>query len=183
MKKGIISLLILVILFSLSSFGQNKTEKLLIGTWENDLTEVEKLDKVAESLLQANITYLEQQKDLYTSQMLALDDSNKAAYEKIIVNIDNQLAQLNVDTIKEKIKNNYSIGTFIFNKDKTLTIKTKQDSIIGSWVVNEDTLNLTIQNEVIPLIIKHISRKRLILVQNNSLDTLKFDITYYFKKE
>jgi len=182
MKKTILSLAILSIVLIFSSCKKD-TEKLIIGTWENTTTEVEKLDKVAESLLQANISYLQQQKDLYTSQMADLEDSNKTAYEQIILNIDNQLAQLNVDTIKNNIKNNYKIGTFIFKEDNTLTIKTEQDSIIGSWAVNEDTLSLTVQNDVIPLLVENISKKELVLVQNNKLDTLEFDIIYSFEKK
>lgn len=181
MKKTLLSLAILSIVLVFSSCKKDY-EKLIIGTWDNTSTKVDKIDDVAKALFQANITYLQKQKSTYESQIKTMPDSSKAIYEQIMANIDDQLKSLNVDTIKNNIKDNYKIGTFIFNEDKTLTIKSKGDSIVGSWSVSKDTLNLTIQKNQVPLIIKDVSKKGLVLVQNNNLDSLKFDITYYFDK-
>ncbi len=183
MKKTFLSLFILSIVLVFSSCKQN-TEKMIIGSWNNTSTSVNKLDELSQALLKTNKAYLQNQKDAYEKQLQTMNDSTKKIYTQIIATIDQQINNLNVDTIKNSIKNNYRIGTFIFNKDKTLTIKApkRRDSAIGSWSISKDTLNLTIQNNQIPLLIKKISSKTLTLVQESHLDSLKYEITYSFDK-
>jgi len=72
---------------------------------------------------------------------------------------------------------------FIFNEDKTITIKSKGDSVVGSWSISEDTLNLNIQKNDVQLLVEKISKKNLILVQENNLDSLKFNLSYTFEKK
>jgi len=183
MKKILSFVSILSVVILLASCNKSAGE-LIIGTWENSQTEVSNLDEVADALFGANKTYLEQQKDLYTSQMTTMDDSSIVIYEQIVQSINEQIADLNIDTIKANIVANYDIGTFVFNNDSSLVIKAMDDSVVGTWSINADetVLNLTIQNDNIPLDIEEISNTKLILVQESTIDSLEFDIKYIFEK-
>jgi len=99
MKKTLLSFVILSIVFVFSSCKQD-VEKLIIGSWDNTSTEVEKIDEVAKSILDANINYLQQQKSVYESQLKTMDDSTKAIYQQIIDNMNSQLSTLNVILLK-----------------------------------------------------------------------------------
>ncbi len=183
MKKIFSYFSILSILFIFASCTQNVGED-IIGSWNNTTTEVSKLDEVSSALLSANKDYLSQQKDMYEAQMASMDDSSKMIYEQIITSIDEQIASLNIDTVKANIIKNYDIGTFVFNADSSLIIKAGQDSVIGSWSLADEnkTLNIMIQSDQIPLTISEVSKSKLVLVQETSIDSLEFAITYTFEK-
>ncbi|MBN2663767.1 MAG: hypothetical protein JXR68_08975 [Bacteroidales bacterium] len=183
MKKIFSFVSILSVVILLASCNQNAGE-MIIGTWDNTVTEVSNLDEVADALFNANKVYLEQQKDLYAAQMVSMDDSSKLIYEQIISSIDEQIASLNLDTIKANIVDNYDIGTFVFNVDSSLVIKAMDDSVVGTWSINADEtiLKLMIQGDEIPLNINEISKSKLIIVQESSIDSLKFEIKYTFEK-
>lgn len=183
MKTKSLILFLFISFLSLSSFSQKRIQKQILGTWYNTSNVVQKIDEVSKVLLKENISYLQKQKDNYSSQIASMDDSSKIEYEQIIANIDKQLKELNVDTIKNDIQENYNIGTFIFNKDKTLTIKSGLDSIIGTWSIFSDTLSINVQDKEVPLLIKNINKKKLTLIQKNNIDSLKFDINYNFEKQ
>lgn len=183
MKKIFSFVSILSIVVLLASCKQNSGE-MIIGTWDNTVTEVSNLDEVAGALLNANKLYLEQQKNLYVSQMDTMPDSSKVIYQQIISSIDEQIAELNLDTIKANIINNYDIGTFVFNADSSLIIKAMDDSVKGTWSINADqsVLKLMIQGDEIPLKINEISKAKLVIVQESSIDSLDFEIKYTFEK-
>lgn len=184
MKKVLTSFVVLGLLFFVVSCKQD-TEKNIIGTWENTETEVSKLDEVADALFKANKNYLEQQKIMYEAQLDSMDDSSKVVYEQIVANIDEQISNLSIDTIKNNIVSNYNIGTFVFKQDSSLVIKNGEDSVVGSWSITGDeekTLNIKVQEDEIPLVITDMSKNTMTISQTTSIDSLEFDIIYTFEK-
>lgn len=183
MKKIFSYLTILSVVVLLASCGGASSD-MIIGSWQNTNTEVSKLDEVADALFQANKMYLEQQKDMYVGQMATMDDSSKVIYEQIIQSIDDQIAELNIDTIKHNIVANYDIGTFVFNADSSLVIKAMDDSVVGTWSLDAEIteLKLMIQGDEIALNISDLSKDKLVIVQESEIDSLKFEITYTFEK-
>jgi hypothetical protein len=180
MKKTFLSIALISII--LLTFSCKNYEKEIIGSWENTQTEITKIDSVVKTLYDANKNYLLKEKEIYTSQMDSIADSLKTSYQKTIDIIDQQLSELNSDTIKARIQKNYKIGIFKFNEDKTMYIKTKRDSVAGSWAISGDTLTITLQKKDIPLYIKSLDSKKLVLVQKTNIQKLNFDIIYTFEK-
>jgi len=184
MRKVFYSFMLLSVLFAFSACKQD-AGKLIVGTWENTETTIDKLDELSKALFDANTAYLQQQIDLYNAQMDQMEDSSKAIYEQIIAEIEAKKADLNIDTIKANIKNNYKIGTFVFGEDSTLVIRNMDgDSVTGTWSVNDEgnSLALVIQGDEISLDLADISKSKMSLVQKNNMDTLEFAITYVFEK-
>ncbi len=183
MKKSFFFAALISIVVFISSCGEKDPQKLILGSWNNTSTNIEKFDQVAQGVYDANVQYLQMQLTFYQSQMDTISDTNSLAiYQSIVADIQNQISTMTLDSVKADLKNNYDIGTFVFNEDKSLVIKKDMDSLIASWNIAGDTLTLTIQEQPIPLTIKEISSKSMTLIQENSIDTLQFNIEYTFSK-
>lgn len=183
MKKLSLVVVGFVVLLSLSACKKSANETIL-GTWKNTSTEVNKLDQISSFLFDLQVNNLKDQINSYSTQLESMDDSSKFAYQQIISNLQTQLDGLSVDTVKKNIESNFKIGTFTFRDDSTLVIKTNMDSVDGKWNISEDelTLNLEVQTEVVPLKISEISKDKLVIIQSTNIDTLNFDVTYYFER-
>lgn len=183
MKKLSLVVVGFVVLLSLSACKKSVNETIL-GTWKNTNTEVNKLDQISSFLFDLQVKNLKDQINSYSSQLDSMADSSKFAYQQIISNLQNKLDGLSVDTVKKNIESNFKIGTFSFKEDSALVIKTSKDSIEGKWNISDDesTLNLKVQKEVVPLKISEISNDKLVIVQSTNIDTINFDVTYYFER-
>jgi hypothetical protein len=183
MKKLSLVVLGFVLLLSFSACQKSANETIL-GSWKNTSTDVTKLDQISSFLFDLQVNNLEDQIESYSTQVDLMDDTSRFAYEQIISNLQTQLDDLSVDSVKSSIIANFEIGTFTFNEDSSLTIKTKMDSVDGKWNISVDelTLNLEVQSEVVPLKISEISKDKLVIVQSSNIDTINFEVTYSFER-
>lgn len=188
----IISRLTIFTLVVTLMFACTKPEKAIIGSWTNSKTEVTHLDEVTKALFKKNKEYFENMKSLYEGMMNKekTTDSMKTMYQGIIAQLDDQIAKLNIDSIKNELQNNFLIGSFTFNPDSTAVLVNKGDSVKGTWYIKKctdkkgmDTVYVVIQNNPVPLQISKIGKNEMVLVQNNNIDSLKFDINYIFEKK
>lgn len=164
------------------------SSKKLVGSWTNSKTEITNPEQVAQALYKNSLNYYEGLKSMYSSMMNdpQATDSIKTNYQNVINQLDEEIQKLNIDSIKNQMTNT-KIGVFKFNPDSTLTLSKDGDSIQGTWSIvknqKTDTLYITIQSSKVALAIESISSKELKLVQNNKLDSLNFDMIYFFTKE
>lgn len=183
MKKIMSLLVVVTIILSLTSCKQDP-QKLILGEWKNVKTDVTKLDEVTNFLYTSQKDYITGQVSSYELTMSTLDDSSKIIYQQFINELKAQLDTLTIESIKKSIERNYSIGTFIFNEDKTLVIKNEVDEVKGSWYITEDgkELKIKFEEDEIPLQITDISKSKFVILQKNNMDSIEFEISYSFEK-
>ncbi|MBN2893251.1 MAG: hypothetical protein JXL97_15375 [Bacteroidales bacterium] len=183
MKKLFSLFIVFVVLLTFSSCKQSP-EEMLLGTWQNTNTEISKLDAISQLLYDYQVTNLNEQLQTYKDQLELLDESQKSAYEQIISNLEKQLTDLSIDSIKGTITSNLKKQSITFKEDSTLILKSEIDSVTGTWNLTEDAkkLNILIETDVMTFDINELSKEKLIFVMNNDIDTINFDVTYSFEK-
>jgi len=182
MKKSILFIAVFSLTLIFSSCKQDP-EKLIIGDWTNTSTKIDKLDQVAQGVYDANIQYLQMQLNFYKSQVDTMQDTASVTiYNSVINDIEQQINNMNLDTIKANITKNYDLGVFTFNEDKSFVLSRDEDSLLGSWSISNDSLTIVLQDKPIPLKIKELTKNSLSIIQENNIDTLNFEIEYTFSK-
>jgi len=165
--------------------ADRKMSKKIVGSWENTETIIDKLDEMASYIHDSNSKYLQEQIDLYNSQLDQLDDSSKIYYEQVIEQIEQQKNLLTIDSIKHNLKTNSYIGSFVFEK-KGIVLITKEGApnVKGSWRVSDNgkSLHLYIERDDVLLNIAEVSKNKLKLEQKTNMDTLEFTITYILER-
>lgn len=181
--KKLIPLTLVVIFLSLSSCQKSAVEN-LIGSWKNSKTDIAKLDQIADLLYNYQVANLDEQITDYKAQLETLEGAQKDAYADIVNNLEKQKADLTVENIKTTIKQNLNQSSIIFKDDSTVVLISEIDSIVGRWNFSEEEskLNLKIDNSDMHFKISEISKEKLVLIKNNDIDTINFDVTYTFEK-